>query len=279
MRGRPRKWLGALSTVVKLPPDAFENDILDYIRFARQHGFPIGPPALTQYCESQRAAGLDLAAIANRMEAMQSLTEANYENALIRHQLKRRITSLRKEKANRGGPKRKTLLSISHLMLWCNATAVDPRDLKYQIVWFVLVATGMRAEEHHTAKIKIVGRSIHVQFNGRKNSLESGAAFIKFDYNLSARIPQYVVEYFQMHQQAPKIGTRKNCASCINSWLMKFLPRANLPVPTFKITSGCTRVRMDNVLRDLVDEGRLSQAHYEHMIGHTLKVSNNYYRR
>lgn len=280
--GRRKKWsyLSLPGLAVAAGADQWEKDLQEYLVWARQQGLPVGSSALQAYATSQRAAGMDLVAIANRIEAFRSVTDANVTSIIGQHQISRTVATLRRDKANAGGPHRKALVSISVLMGWCVPTPMSQRDLHYQVVWFVLLATGCRPEEHHTVKHKIENpEGLSILFNGRKSSPASGAAYVFFSYQYSCRPPDHVLHYLRTHKDLPKIGSRKNCSSCINSWLSKFHSRYRILSPPDKVTSCCPRVRMDNVLRDLVDEQLLTIHVYENMIGHTVKVSDVSYRR
>jgi hypothetical protein len=63
---------------------------------------------------------------------------------------------------------------------------------------------------------------------------------------------------------------RKSIASHINSWLKR---------TGAEFTSTTPRVRMDNLLRDLVEDGEITITELEDRTGHTWQVSTNSYAR
>lgn len=262
-------------------PDQYEKDLVGYICFCQYLGIDPGSPALLAYGVSQKAAGLDPSAIANRIDMLTGVTKENVIFRLQSHRVKRFAAALRKEKANAGGPKRKLFLTLDYLMEWVCPSSKTKNDLEYQVVFFICIATGCRPEETHTMKIRIKTEGIEVQWNGRKNCPTSGAHFLLFPFSLSSPPPSHVKKYLEENINLPKIGTRSNVSSCINSWLTRF--KKNNPsffsFPPLHTTSTCPRVRMDNILRDLVDAGKLTIHVYEQMIGHTINVSDVSYRR
>jgi len=76
---------------------------------------------------------------------------------------------------------------------------------------------------------------------------------------------------------AVTIGTPANCATCLNSWLKSFARRHSFDAQG--ITSTYPRVRLDNVLRALHDEGEMTAVEFQALIGHTLETSQSSYRR
>jgi len=286
-RGRPRKWDGSVihgllpaSVPSQSQPDQWEKDLVQYIHFSSVANIEPGPACLHLYATSQACAGLDLVAIANRVDSLKSITKNNAVHALQSHRVNRLCTAFRKSKANNGGPKRKPLIPMNILLSWVVDTPNNQRDLFYQVIWFFCICTGCRPEETHTLEYNYSAKYINVKWNGRKHNPVSGANFVRFDFSLSAEPPLHIQRYLNSHTVLPKIGTRTNVSTCINSWLAKYHKRRNCVRPTLlHITSTVPRVRMDNTLRDKVDAGFLSIHVYESMMGHTIKVSDQYYRR
>ena len=273
------------------PLDGWETDLLAYLQFGRAVGLPPGPALIDAYVASQKLAGLALSAIANRVEALRRIRPENVQATWEAHRTTTLVAELRKDHGNAGGPKRKTLLSALELESWltpsmASTSAARERDLKYQVLWWALCSSGARPEETHTLKYQYSTPSpstLCVQWNGRKNEKVSSARFWPFDH--FATPPPHIAAWFAGGRPLPIIGTRKNVAQCVNSWIDTFHRRSKLPRPCsasgtpFHVTSTCPRLRMDNILRDELDAGRISLDTYEVMIGHTIKVSNTSYRR
>jgi len=284
-KGRPRKWLATTAAAPEttgIKPDQFEKDVEGYVELASCHRLTLGPVALQAYARSQRSAGCDLGAIANRVESLVTVREGNVSAVIEAHRVKRLVSEMRKAKANAGGPKRKPLADIGTLMSWCIPTT-NQRDLQFQSVWFLLIATGCRPHELHSADVRLTGRSadpgVEIRFNGRKQNSSTGANYLHFSSEHSAEIPAHIREHLRKAGRIPKIGTPQNIASCINSWLQKFHGRYQGPPQPAGITSTCPRVRMDNVLRSLVDESLMPVHVYEALMGHTVQTSDASYRR
>jgi len=282
-RGAPRKWRAASVTSenhqsVPVIKDRWELDLDEYVLFCTRLRLPIGPTALAEYARSQECANLCPVAIANRIEAFKFLTPTNVDQARNMHRLDVVTAGLRKRKANAGGPKRKALCPLNVLLSWCTQTG-NQRDLTYQSLWYILVCTGCRPEELHTLKMRLTPNSLDIQFNGRKNEASSGAAFLPFRFQWSAPPPAHVKAFLLNTPHTGHIGTARNCASCFNSWLSKFHKKNGLSRPDAHVVSTCPRLRMDNVLRNEVDAGVITVAEYERLIGHTLAVSDQSYRR
>lgn len=280
-RGRPRKWTVThpLAPTVKRYPDQWEKDFTDYLTWCSVHKLLAGTAAIGAYAASQRDAGLDPVAIANRVETFRGVTAKNCQSILQQHRLSRYISEIRKDKANQGGPARKPLTAIDTLMSWCHPTPANQRDFNYQVVWYFMIASGIRPEEHHTVKYTFSTTELRVQFNGRKNCKVSGAHYVSFSLELSCLPPPAIRDFLKKGNPIPHIGTRKNCASCINSWLRSFRTRYSLPKLDLHVTSTCPRVRMDNILREKLDSHLLAEHVYTNMIGHTTAVSDASYRR
>jgi len=278
-----RPWIWNPRTAVKavahLRKSVFRTDVENYMQFCAFNEMPLGPGALLAYASSQEAAGLDPVAIANRVEAMQSLTNENVKATLERRELRAMVSYLRKKKANLGGPSRKPLVDIATLASFLHEVPHSERDLNFQAVWYVLIACGARPEETHTLQYQLRPDGLKVKFNGRKNETASSAVYWFFSFEYSVSPPRHVMRALEDRETLPRIGTRKNCAACVNSWLAKFHRLSNTRPSSDHITSCCPRVRMDNVLRGLVDRGLLAVHVFEAMMGHTIEVSTSSYLR
>lgn len=280
-RNYRRKWsasTGCIVTPADDEPDQWTLDLNEYLAFANRLRVPPGPIALKSYALSQRAAGMDPTAIANRVDSFKHIAPGNLQSARDHHSLKRTASELRKSKTNSGGPKRKPLVVIKTLMQWCTYTGVV-RDLRLQAMWYIMLVCGCRPEELHTLELKMGLSGLDIRFNGRKNEATSGAAFLHFPFKWSMAPPDHIKTFLEKCHELPRIGSRKNVSSCFNSWLRKFHFRHRMTQPTQYVTSTCPRVRMDNVLRDLLDDQLMTTAVYEHIIGHTVNVSDKSYRR
>lgn len=127
-------------------------------------------------------------------KVMWILKAENLQNTREHHAVKTTVASLRKRKANAGGPRRKELVAIRSLMSWCRRTGIR-RDLVFQSSWFLLIATGCRPEELHTINIKYTPLKLSVKWNGRKNNATSSAAYFDFPYTWSACPPQHIAAF------------------------------------------------------------------------------------
>ena len=290
-RGAPRKW-SAVSAVAPLQAetlDQFEKDVLGYILFALAQNMDLGPDLVVAYAASQELAGLCLIAIANRVEMIRRLTWNNVTSVLTQHRISRKLAHLRRSYTNAGGPKRKILASVMVLSSWLCRTPVLPRfrkgasyelrDLSYQVLWFICCAVGCRPEETRTLKYRYSNGALSIQWNGRKNAPVSGACFYRFESSLFSVAPSQVAGWLVEGKPLPHFGKQAHLATNMNSWLRKYHERRGLVCPGLHVTSTCPRLRLDNVLRDLVDSGCLSVPVYEAMIGHTVRVSDLSYRR
>jgi hypothetical protein len=163
-------------------------------------------------------------------------------------------------------------------MEWCRSTGVR-RDLIFQSLWYVMICTGCRPEELHTANIRLTSNALEVRYNGRKSESASGANYLRYPFSWSAAPPSTVQAFLKSGERFPIIGTRRNVAACFNSWLVSFRPRQGMPPPNLKVTSTCPRVRMDNVLRDQLDDKLITIEVFERLMGHKVQVSDQSYRR
>jgi len=263
-------------------PSQFEKDVLEYLAFCGSNALVAGPEALVLYGQAQVFAGLDRGAVANRLDQLRSITTLNASASIAHRRLQDFSRSLRREKARAGGPKRKPLVTAAQLMLWLQGDPTDERSCRYRTVWYILCLTGARPEELHHSEMRLDRDALRVKFNGRKNSLATGAAFLSFSFDLFEPPPPYVVATLKSGG-VPKIGTPRNTASCINSWLRSFRFPEMLAGTGKRlsevISSTVPRVRIDNILREQYEEGLITETLYEQMIGHNLKTSNESYRR
>jgi integrase len=239
----------------------------------------MGPEALVQYAHSQVEAGMDKVAIANRMKQFMHLTRVNFNHSLSVHRACQLMAELRREKAISGGPKRKPLVSMPLLRTFLTEIPNSERDLSYQMIWFVLIATGTRPADARRLKYRISDDAIEVQFNGRKNESASSARFWVFPFIYSSFPPNHVARALRLHQQLPQLGSAMSYAACINKWLKAFCTKNSLPEIPLSITSCCPRVRMDNFLRHMLDQGSITTKVYEAMMGHSVEVSDQAYLR
>lgn len=282
-RGRPPKWLPTTKAkpVANGPPpqpSQWEKDACAYADFCKVNSLSMGATALLKYAESQESSGLCRNAIANRMEALRCLRDTSFAEQVEGQRLSDRIRELRKRTANEGGPKRKPLVSISNLERWL-VPVLEERDIRYQSVWWWLICTGARPEEMHHIQCKVSESSVDVRWDGRKGNSSTSAQYLSYPYDWAIPLPHHLQEYFSVAPAPMKvtIGTRKNCCSCINSWLRSFAKRHSFDC--LGVTSTCPRVRMDNVIRTIYDEGGMTPIQFEALMGHTLETSQQSYRR
>jgi len=279
-RGRPLKWMptSAAPTPVLTQISQWTRDAQEYAAFSRAAGLRLGPQALLAYASSQEAAGMSRNAIANRLEALRNLRDDSFTEQMAAHALSERIRTLRTATARSGGPKRKALVSITTLQRWLAPTD-DERDRRYQCLWWFLLCTGARPEEHHRAKCKVTDTALYVQWNGRKGNYATSAQYLRYAFDWAVAPSPQVLSLVSAapESMAVKIGTPKNCAACLNSWLKSFARRHAFD--SQDITSTFPRVRLDNVLRSLHDEGELTAIEFQALIGHTLETSQSSYRR
>ena len=118
-RGARFKWTpksSALCGPVAFVPDQAEKDILSYLLLSTRQGVDPGAKLLLSYVSSQVNAGMCPVAIVNRVELLRRITWENAQGHIAQLRISRTCASLRKTKANAGGPKRKALLSIETLL-------------------------------------------------------------------------------------------------------------------------------------------------------------------
>ena len=213
-------------TPVTLPVSQWVRDAQEYAVFCRAGGLRMGPQALLAYAASQEAANMSGNAIANRLEALRSLRHETYAEQIAAHAVTERIRSLRARVARNGGPKRKELVSIATLQRWLTLTG-DERDRRYQCLWWFLLCSGARPEEHHRAKCRVTGDALYVQWNGRKGNSSTSAQYLRYPFEWATAPPQQVRSFFSATPapMAVTIGTPANCATCLNSWLKSFARR------------------------------------------------------
>lgn len=276
-RGRKRKW-NPLTTIPPTPvqqtSSPYEIVIDQYFLFCESNKLSPGPQVLIQFGQAQLKSGLSQGTVLNNLEILKPINYENFEGYIERHRLGEFRRSIQKQYR----PKAKPLYTISQLgQIFKCTTAI--RELRYQCFFYLLVATGCRPEElqgEPSIEYRLTNRGLEVQFAGRKNG-PSGRVFEDFKFEYSMAPPSHLLPTLRENQAKRKfsIGTKKNIATCINSWLRKFRDILNLP----ELTSTCPRVRMDNVLRNFVDSQEMSVQTYERMMGHTIKVSDVSYRR
>lgn len=284
-RGRPRKWTPALTVSLGTPTvpqqqDRRISDIEDFLMFLKTNPElkENKSNALMRYGQCQVQAGMDPVAVANRIDVLRRLDLDNPQSLIDSIRLREFTTSLRKEKARRGGPKRKPLLTIDRLGVLLTPTGPTPRDLAYQVVWSVILMTGCRPMETHSMKVSVSELGIKVTFNGRKNDVVSSARPYYFPFVYSLKPPVEIINFLKSEKALPKIGSEKNIATCINSWIVSFSKRYDMVIET-DLTSTTPRIRMDNLLRDLLAEGEITETVFEGMMGHSVETSERSYVR
>lgn len=285
-KGRPQKWLirrqeASTGTphLDRLPQQATrqDKDIVDFAAFLEKNSqITERDELMLAYAEQQLCDGCDKGVIANRIEKLRAVTIANVAATVAQTKIDHLIWSLRKEKAATGGGKRKGLFTIDELAAIVAAAADTPRDVSYQVTWWLLLASGCRPNELHTMKVDLNHGGLSVVFNGRKNDLETGCCSYLFLFDYSIMVPSWIRAHI-LERGLPKIGTASNVSSCINSWLKSFGARQGINTEGMTSTSG--RVRMDNVLRAELDCGEISEVVYESMMGHKVTTSEKFYKR
>ena len=285
-KGRPNKWLirrqedeKATPNVDLLPRQATnpDKDVLDFVGFLEKNAHITDRDELMRvYAEQQLADGCDKGVVANRVEKLRRVDASNAKAILAQTGIDQLIWSLRKDKATSGGGKRKDLFTIDALAAIIATMSQTPRDVKYQVIWWILIASGCRPNELHSIQIVFDVDGLSVRFNGRKNDLETGCCSYLFLFEYSIAAPPWVRAHILEHG-LPRIGTATNISSCINSWLKSF--GVSHGVQTEGMTSTSGRVRMDNVLRLELDAGEISEIAFEMMMGHKVTTSEKFYKR
>lgn len=282
-RGAPRKWtprrvqpLGASgvarSVLMKQnrPVSDAVRVVKDFMQFVNLN------PQLRSRLEIFRAYqnqmlddGTDESVVANRTATLVHIDLKNPQALIDAIEMKLDLATLKRVKARKGGPKRKPWEELGNLTIVLVAST-DARMVAFMTAWWILLVCGCRPCELHAMTLTLTRVSADITFHGRKNDQSSGCKPFKFLFIWSLPPAPWVRTYLEAHGSVPPIGNHQNVASCINTWVKE---------QGQSFTSTSPRIRMDNILRDLVDVGTMPVHVYEALIGHTIKVSDANYRR
>jgi hypothetical protein len=233
--------------------------------------------AKVAFINDQREEGVDLGSLANQLEIIKYVSDVKETLSFL--ELEELENDLRREKSRRGGCKEKPYFSIDVLDQFMIPAATNERDLIYQSAWWLLLATGMRAAELHQSQWRLTDDHVEIKMLARKNTQVPGKQARVFKYRWSIPPPEHVSAHLRKTRVIP-LGTEQNIATCINhwcrSWSEQHYPSCDALIG---VTSSSGRIRMDNILADLVDDKEMPVNEFEWMMGHTWKTSKEHYRR
>ena len=273
-RGRPRKWIAEKASAEDVQ---FATTLCPLSTTAREwYAFcelnaetTSNKGVMTKlYVAQQLRQGLDASSVLTHVNIISNLGMSETTHGGDARSLK---STLLRMKARSGGPQIKPLIEMGLLELPLRPAAVTERDLQYQACWWLLVMTGARPANLRNAIPSLVPGGVSVMYRGRK--VESNASHRPIIY----RDEEWSVPCYLRHHIKPVgIGTEKNIAACVNSWVARWMRKHHAEVTTH-ITSTQPRVYRDHKLRVLHEKGQLSEKDYRLMMDHSLEVSDKHY--
>jgi len=224
------------------------------------------------YTGQQLEDGLDPSTIGSRLRVMRSLgfpvcklefakAEACLTTRAVIDYLARRKNSI--------GTRCKELRGLSILRQVYEAVPRSERDLWFMRAWFLLVVTGQRLGNLVGARLVLESCGVRVYYlNGRKTEKKGLRAGILYNYEWSERPPPHLKLHEGQTVHLTNIGDKSNAAARMNLWLKN---------GGWSLTSGQPRVRLDNVLRVLLEKNLLTENEYCRLIDHNLSTSDQHY--
>ena len=225
------------------------------------------------YVSQQLDARLDSTTIRNRLKTLRSfgvpIEDVDFERALGKAVMNACIKKLKGLK-NKAGTEHKPLIPLVELRKVYESPMDDPKDVDYQLLWFLLVISGQRVGNLLGATFSLERDGIRIIFReGRKNDLQALRAGVLYLFAWTEEPPLFLQEKMHGTFRCPNLGTKTNIAGNLNSWL-----RRN----GYEYTSGVPRVHLDNILRRLHDASLLSTESFCRLMDHNLSTSDKHYR-
>jgi len=163
------------------------------------------------------------------------------------------------------------------LYLGLQPEALTDRDQKYQTLWWVIIATGMRADTvFHCLELKVLESVLRGKSKEKKRMRSQ---YLNYPFEWSCKPPSFAAERLKdLEENISFCPEAKQCASCLNSWLEKwYAAHHQLDLAP---SSTWPRVRMDNCLwNNAVETGRMSEKNFEKYMCHKEDTSADSYRR
>lgn len=224
------------------------------------------------YVQQQLLDGLDPSTVKTRLIYIRRLgiplSAEERQRAYVKLAVDGILTRLDRMK-NKVGTKFKPLCPLHELRAVYTSPGSTERDRHYQLAWYILVVTGQRAGNLVGASFRVLGDGLRVRFlEGRKTEKKALRCGIVFRFAWSERPPSFFDLKHGRDFVFPPIGTKRNVAAHINTWL-----RAQ----GWSFTSTVPRVRLDNLLRELLNQKLLTTLEYERFMNHTTETSDKHY--
>ena len=275
-RGAPRKWKIVVANpgTVAFAQDAFPDPqgltiLKEWFAFCRLNPGHSKSMTLKLYASQQMLDETKATSVHSRLECLKWVSHdpSTEEAALDRC----RTAGVAKTIQGLAKTRFKANLPLHSLLRPLVPTAVRARDRRYQCLWWALLSTGARPAHVKGSKINILnGSAFRVLWGSRKK--RSKPMSRPLDYAMPCGVDTVVSDELQ---RCVDIGTKKNIASCINSWLQKWMAKHHRGAP--RLTSTLPRVHVDNLLRARVQAGTLSVHDFEVMMDHTMQTSDEHY--
>lgn len=244
----------------------------DWYLFVRRNENLSRSNLILAYVGQQLEDGLDPSTIGSRLRVMRSLgfpvRKMEFAKAKACITTRAVIDYLARLK-NSIGTRRKELRGLSALRQVYEAAPRSERDLWFMRAWFMLVATGQRLGNLVDAQLVLESCGVRVFYlNGRKTERKGLRAGIFYSYEWSEYPPPHLNLHEGQTIRLTNIGDKSNAAARMNLWLKN---------GGWGFTSGQPRVRLDNVLRVLLEKHLLTESEYCRLIDHNLSTSDQHY--
>ena len=234
------------------------------------------------YCQMLRQGYAATTAHADYMLSLQfrveELSERELELRLERYEEKAALARITRETGPSRPKKRVEKGTLTRLL---QPTEHDrPGDVRYRLLWALLLVTGNRcqnlveARSFHTERLAEGRYALAVQWRTRKGGRDGVRGLARYPFAWALTIPKDLRDLMPSAPSPLPFAGKKGMASRMNKWLRRRCKRLGLAHP---VSTSVARDRLATRLRQRVDDQLMTQNEYEFLMDHGLNVSRQHY--
>lgn len=201
---------------------------------------------------------------------------ADIEDMIVCSQLERWTE---RQHTEEGGCRRAPWCIGKFLFKGLEPVATTERDQRYQVLWWLHVASGQRPNTiFHARAFTLYPTELHVERGRSKEQIRSTSRHAVYPYRWSCPPPSFAAHYLKDVKNIRLAKTDKQLGVNLYSWLRKWYATHH-HTEVFP-SAMWARVRMDNILwHYLVKEDLLSEREFSFLMGHEVETAMQSYRR
>lgn len=229
------------------------------------------------YIDSHRKMGMSPGSIRTRVSVLKYVSANPKDEGVTVDRIRCAaiLAQVDREAANKKF-NRKPNLPLSDLVRPLVPTGVTQRDRRFQALWWLCIVTGARPCHIAQAEIRYSSVGLRIRWGARKRQTNAMQRPLLYKFSWTCTVHADIIAELE---GCKKIGTVKNTqsniAACINSWVKK---RLHVFYPGERnMTSTFPRVHLDNILREKLRNGEITEYEFSVLMEHTLKTSDEHY--